>query len=258
MPDDLPPWPRPHFAPGGGDAHLHLAAFGRFDLSEPIDRLRYRSAGRPAGFELLLYDRERQPLGFHHYFHAPGWGPASADAPDLAALARSAPQLVVYRGSVTDPPTLDYLRDAVGLVAYLCDHGAAAVFDPELLQLWAPADWVTQVYGPGEPQPHRLAAITRTPEGHAGGRTDHFRTVGLRRFGRPDLSVRGVGPRYVDAVTDLFNKYIEYQALGGVIEDGDVVTLDGLPADGTCHPLPAPPDGGNSHVEIRWPGAGLA
>jgi len=39
-----------------------------------------------------------------------------------------------------------------------------------------------------------------------------YHTRGLRMFGRPDLSVRGVSPELEPAAQDLFNRFIEMQA----------------------------------------------
>jgi hypothetical protein len=45
-----------------------------------------------------------------------------------AAVARTA-QCLVLRGTLEDPDTLDYFRDAVGLVMGVFDSGGIAVFD---------------------------------------------------------------------------------------------------------------------------------
>jgi hypothetical protein len=50
-------------------------------------------------------------------------------------------------------------------------------------------------------------------------------TRGLRKFGRPDLSVRRVPPQDREAVIDLFDRFIEFQTFGGVIEEGQEVRL---------------------------------
>ena len=42
MPDEFRSWPRPHFAPGGGNPLLLYVAFGTFDLSRPLSRTKYR------------------------------------------------------------------------------------------------------------------------------------------------------------------------------------------------------------------------
>src|SRR4051794_23706207 len=137
----IPSWPRPNFARGGGEPFLHFTALGRIDLDTPIDPPAYRAAGVPAGCQLLLYDRRRQPAYFRKMSQSRAWRLAAAEAPELAARAEVAPQCTWLRGTVRHSQTLDYLRDAVGIVQYLCDRGAEAVFDPQTLQFWSPTDW---------------------------------------------------------------------------------------------------------------------
>jgi hypothetical protein len=102
--------------------------------------------------------------------------------------------------------------------------------------------------------------ILTSPEDGGPAGTTWFHTRGLRKFGRPDLSVRRVGPRYHAAVTDLCERFIELQALGGVIADGQKVRMKSLPSGGVCRPGGGPddPDFNNVHVEVRWPESALA
>ena len=125
---DLSTWPRPNFVPNAGQPYLFFAAFGSLDLREPIDRERYRAAGVPGGCELLLYDPAHQPSGFSQLAESGAWSLAAAESPELEAIANAAPQFACLKGSVPRSATLDYLRDAVGIVQYLADRGATAIF----------------------------------------------------------------------------------------------------------------------------------
>jgi hypothetical protein len=76
----------------------------------------------------------------------------------------------------------------------------------------------------------------------------------LRKFGRPDLSVHNVPPSLQEGVIDLCNRFIEFQAFGGVIEEGQGIRMRGLPEGMTCHHGGDldDPDFNNVHVEITW------
>jgi hypothetical protein len=73
------------------------------------------------------------------------------------------------------------------------------------------------------------------------------------------LSVRGVGPKYVDAVTQMIERFIELQVNGGVVANGQEVLMIGLPPGGVCTHGgdPDDPDFNNVHVEIEWKGGAL-
>lgn len=257
MPLALRMWLRPDYTPTGHDARIDYAVFGSFQLDKPIDRERYRSAQRPDGCELLLFDRSRNSRQYDQLFERATWKLAASEHPELAESAKASPQMVLLRGTIRDPQTLNYLRDAIGIVTYLLDHGGIAVFDPQRLHLWSPDVWREEIFATERPIAHRHVLIIQTPEIHQ--KTTWIHTRGMRLFGRPDLSVHNVGPHYQSAIVELFNRYIEYQANGGEILTGDVVTLDGLPPGGVCKTDPQldHPDYENAHVEIEWPSGSL-
>lgn len=78
-------------------------------------------------------------------------------------------------------------------------------------------------------------------------------TRGMLKFGRPDLSMRGVARGSEGLYLELFNRFIAFQALGGVIEEGQEVRMAGLDSGLRCYHAGSPddPDFNNLHVEIR-------
>jgi len=63
---------------------------------------------------------------------------------------------------------------------------------------------------------HHLMIFTSEDENG----TEWFHTRGMRKSGRPDLSIHRVTADLRDGIIDLFNRFIEYQAFGGVIAEG--------------------------------------
>jgi hypothetical protein len=72
------------------------------------------------------------------------------------------------------------------------------------------------------------------------------------QFGRPDLSVHDVPKQLESAVIELCNRFIEMQAFGAVIPEGQEVRMKSLPGGWTCRHLgdADDPDFNNRHVEI--------
>jgi hypothetical protein len=206
----------------------------------------------PDWIEILSYDQTKNPEVFQQYQSGPIWEKLSLDTPLTANEAERAPQCIGVRGEPADPPTLDYFRDTIGIVKWLLDVGGAAVYDPQMLWLWSADEWGEEAFEPNEPCPDRHTAILLSEEDDG---SVWYHTRGMRKFGRPDLSVRGVGSQYADAVTLLIERFVEFQALGGVITEGEEVRMKGLPSGGVCHHggTLEDPDFNNVHVEIAWP-----
>src|SRR5258708_12953147 len=78
---------------------------------------------------------------------------------------------------------------------------------------------------------------------------------GRRKFGRPDLRVHQVNPAYQEPVIDMFNRFIEIQALGQIIPDRMRVRMEPLPEGMLCHYAGSLDDAGfnNTHIEVCWP-----
>lgn len=256
MPAALPSWPRPHFTPGGGDPLLFYVVFGNFDLKKTLSRSKYRSEGVRAWLELTSHERATEPDVFARHQSGKMWEMRTRDAPLLAAEAEQAPQCVTLRGEPADSPSLNYFRDAIGVVAWLLDTGGVAVHDPQMLWLWSADEWREEAFEPNAPNPDRHTAILVDPESVG---VSWYHTRGMRKFGRPDLSIRGVGEKYADAVTELIERFVELQALGHVIAEGEPVEAKGLPPGGVCRHAGKldDPEFDNVHVEITWPGSGL-
>lgn len=225
---------RPHFEPGGGAAHLWYAVPGPLDTSAPMSASRYQSRGVPAGCTL-----ERHDGGLLDEW--PVWTSRGM----RSGVPVEAADCLVLRGQVEDPPDLEYLQDAVGLICYLLDCGGLGVYDPHLLRWWEPDSWRSQ----------------QLPESQAGILVsgDWYHTRGMIKFGRPDLSVRGVGPGRHQAVVEMIQRFIALQALGGQVPEGQPIRMAGLPPGGVARHGGSldDPDFNNVHLELCWPKGAL-
>lgn len=229
------------------------AVFGDFDELGPLHAKAYRSEGPPHGVELTSYvGPERRDVldGFRSGW---AWDRFATDSPELAAAVAGAPRCLLLRGVVTDPSTLDYFRDVIGLIAYLNDAGGLAVYDAQILRWWSAEEWREAVFARGDLRPSQHVAISFTDDDADRGRWYHTR--GMRKFGRPDLSVTHVPEGMDDGALDLIVRFIEFQALGGHVSERQEIRVAGLPPGLECrHAGDAEDvDFNNSHIEIAWP-----
>lgn len=245
---ELGSWERPYLEDGSGEAHLLYQVHGCFNGDLRVSRSRHRCSGLPRGFDLQVYD------GSEHAdvaaFGTTGYFQGSFDRLPKAvrAAVNNATHVAVLRGSTTDTSTLDYLRDAVGLVQALLEGGGVAVFDPFILQWWSDSQWTEEVFAPAAPRPAAHATILVS--GEPGG-TKWFHTRGMLKFARPDISVRGVRTEYERGVVELCNRFIRFQALGGVVPHGQTIRMAGLP-EWTCQTVGTldDPDFNNRRIEV--------
>jgi hypothetical protein len=249
--DALQDWPRRHYAPGGGDPFLFYAVFGPVSESVSVSPGTYRCDGVPEGLEADAYSLAGQPEVINSLREGYVIEQLRRENPGLVKAIFAQDSCLVLKGRIADPPTLNYFRNVIGLVTHLLDHGGVAVFDPQMLKWWSAAEWRTEVFAPAEPLPRQHVVILVSPEDHG---THWFHTRGLRKFGRPDLSIRRVRSAHQAAMTELCNRFIELQAFGGVIPEGQEIRMHGVPAGMRCvhRGDENDPDFNNAHVEIVW------
>lgn len=210
----------------------------------------YRTAGIPSGVQVRspnLAQSEAFPFIDGVYGNV-----LKSKNAALFAQIEQAPECIIIQGVVTDPSDLNFLRDCVGVVTYLMDHGGIAVLDVQSMGLYGAADWRRIFFEPQIPNLRAHVSILFSGE-ETGGRWYHTR--GMRKFGRPDLSLRNVPEEYETAVIDLCNRFTGLQAEGGQIPEGQEIRMSSLPEGLICHHKGSMDDFdfNNTHVEIKFP-----
>lgn len=244
-------WQRPDYSEPGGRPLLFYAVFGKFPAEIRLSRRRYLCEGIPEGIEPTRLGRE---AAAEHFLEGPAWEMLERSQPELAKAIREAPECILLRGELDDQESLEYFRDVAGFAAYLAENGGVCVWDLQMLRWWEPERWTKAVLERDEEWPCRHVMILVSEEEDGDGRWYHTR--GMRKFGRPDLSMHHVPADLERAVTAMFNRFILLQARGGIVPEGQEVRMATLPPGIRCH------HGGdledwdfnNVHVEMRWPG----
>ena len=244
-------WTRPYYLPGGGDAFLLYLVYGPVPQDFSISRSKYFCDGIPDGIEISSYGPNSDPETLNTFRTGYLWDEFQRSNSKLANDVANQSECLIIQGTISDPPDLNYLRNVVGFITWCLDRGAVAIFDPQMFKWWAPAEWRKWLFEPAAAVPtHHLMILTSEDENG----TEWFHTRGMRKFGRPDLSIHRVSADLRDGIIDLFNRFIEFQAFGGLIEEGQEIKMRSLLPGMICtHQGDLDdPDFNNVHVEIKW------
>ncbi len=248
MISSLADWPRSHYQHGGAAPFLFYVVFGCQLENLELSRSRHRCDAVPDGIEVFSCEPGQVDSFREGYL----WDELGRADPSLAQVVAAQSSCVVIRGTVLDDASLNYFRNTLGLVQALLDSGGVAVFDPQGFRWWSRLAWTEEVFAPGQPLPHLHAIILSSEEEH--GR-QWLHTRGMRKFGRPDLSIHGVSVACREAAIAMLNRFIELQAFGGLIAEGQAIRMAPFPSGMVCAHAgdENDPDFNNSHVEIKWP-----
>lgn len=247
-------WVRPHFVRTDRKAFLLYWVHGAFAPDLEIDARRFRTHGLPAGVSGQVF--------LHESVRGTASDPLSGDlgavlrakAPHTFAAAAAAPHAMLVRGELDDPADLGYLRDTIGFIACLLANGGVAALDVQSLALRSPAQWDAEVFAPDAPKASAEVVMLRSADDRHPGRA-WLHTRGLRKFARPDLSIRNVPPDSAFNAQLVLERAADYLVAGGVFEDGREVRMSVAPPG----LVPATvgddddPDFNNRHVEFTWP-----
>jgi hypothetical protein len=253
--EKLESWPRPRWEPGGGKALLFFLVYGDTDPKATLLASQYRTAGVPPGFRVVQAARTADSCAA--FLDAEFWNDFKQREPELAGAIGKSAKCTVFRGEIEDSKNLDYLRDVIGLVTYTLDHGGIAAYDPLTFRWWTAAEWKAKVFdAKASAVAGQVQHYGSTDEAHPG--TFWHYTHGLRKFGRPDLSVHGASAENQETIGAVFKRLGEWEIEGKVFHDGQTLQGPDLPQGLAVHLRGSMDDVdfNNVHWEIDWPGLG--
>jgi hypothetical protein len=254
MSANAPAWPRPQWRDSGAQALLLWFVFGDFDAEFRIDAPRYRTRGTPPGVDVVRY-ANRNLARWEGYPLGGTLGRLLREEnPRLFERACKAGECVMLRGSVSDPPDLDGLRDLIGTIAAMTDLGAIAIVDPQTLSMTEGGEWRARYFDKDVFAARDHVLILAKDDERNAGRV-HVHTRGLRKFARADISLRNVPKEMMALAGQLAERFVEFQALGGIVEDGREIELEGAPGTMRVRRAGAldDPEFNNVHLAMRWP-----
>lgn len=249
-----PDWSRPHWERDDAKSMLLYFVFGEFAAEPELDLSAHDSEGLPQGMEMrripkaMLAHWEGHPL-------RGALGDILRDAnPTVFESARKAPECLMLRGELPDADSLDDLRNALGVVAALLDVGGVVVVDPQILEILSADAWRAH-YAGSERSASRNHVLVLCQDDASGGAW--IKTRGMRKFARPDISIRRVPQADVQRAGAVAAQLADFEARGMRFGDGSTVDVPDLPGGlrVTRGGSLDDPEFNNTHLELIWPKA---
>ena len=251
-PITIPAWQRPHWQASDEEILLQFYVFGKFDAVR-VPSADYGSPGLPAGIEAVSHYHSALRQWEGYPLKGAMGRMFKADAPEAWQLAFDAPEVMVVRGTLKDSPATGYLRDTLGVLAGMLDIGGSAILDPQTLSLLDADAWRRKyLIRDGAPIRNHLLILR---DGESVPDRSWIHTRGMRKFGRPDISIRQVPDRAVDRAGLLCEKLVELEALGAHFSDGQRLDIEREPNGVVVHLGGGLDDArfNNTYVEFDWP-----
>ncbi len=222
-------WTRENYTVGGGTGQIALIALSSQKLPDPLPISRKRhgmpeEGEGPDAVALVARDRSDDPAWFTEEVVAPFADLIATDlGPHHAAAALAAEHVYVIEAELDDPDDNGHVQAAWALAKCVCEEGATIVIDVYA----ARAHLGTEV---AELAPDRSFDVMHEVTlffDEVGDGTLAAWSLGLRKFGRPDLVLLGLTPDGATEAALMLRDVAATLASGERIEPGDVVAAPG-------------------------------
>ncbi|HEX5060522.1 MAG TPA: hypothetical protein VFV99_14240 [Kofleriaceae bacterium] len=218
-------WPRANYVVGGGPGEIALIALSTQKMPDPlpVSRKQHGMPDEGSGANsvaLVARDRAEDPAWFTESVIAPFADLIAADlGPQHAAAALAAEHAYVIEAQHDDPDDLGHLQAAWALAKCLCEEGATVVIDVYAARAHLGSEVAAL-------SPERsfdiMHEVTLFFDESDDGSIAAW-SLGLRKFGRPDIVLLGLTPESATEAALLLRDIAATLASGERIEPGDTV-----------------------------------
>ncbi len=218
-------WTREQYVVGGGPAEIALIALSSKKLPDPLPVSRKRhgmpdDGDGPDSVALVSRDRAEDPAWFTEQVVAPFVDLIASDlSAEHAAAALQAEHAYVIEAQLDDPDDLGHVQAAWALAKCVCEEGADIVIDVYAARAHLGIDVANL---PPERSFDIMHEVTlffdELPDGNLAAWS-----LGLRKFGRPDLVLLDVKPDDATDAALVLRDISATLASGERIEPGDAV-----------------------------------
>jgi hypothetical protein len=221
------PWIRESYVAGGGAAQIALIALSSVKLPDPLPVSRKQhgmpdDGEGPESIAIVAKDRSEDPTWFAEQVLAPFTELIATDlGPSAAATALTAEHAYVIEAQVNDPDDLGHVQAAWALAKCVCEEGAAVVID-----VYAARAHLGSEVAALRPERtfdvmHEVTLFFEEIDAELG--TLAAWSLGLRKFGRPDLVLLDVTQETATEAALLLRDVAATLADGERLEPGDMV-----------------------------------
>lgn len=221
-------WQRVYFGQPYNNPFLFYVLFGTDNMSElKISKAKHNIDRMPEELGIINYsknnaDHKKYIEGFYldNYFGKLLMKKDSALYDKIIVCEN----ITVVTGEFEDTETLDYLKNTIGIIQASIETNIIAVLDSQILEWFTPEEWSSKYFEPKSPLVFDHVVILRSNENE----NLWLHTRGMRKFGRPDISIKKVAPDKEEIAIEIINRFIQLFAYGLIPNETKEIKLKGM------------------------------
>jgi len=194
---------RKYFQDIGYKPFLFYMVFGVSAEELEISRERHKVDELPEGLDIRSLSRKQHGNYIDGFLTGAMGEVLMEQAPELFQRCREAENCSILQGTVVNDSTLDYMRNAIGIIQAFIDKGAVGILDPQAITLYSPERWTEKFFDKEvNAQNHVLILHSKDETGY------WLHTRGMAEFGRPDIGISHVPEEKVDDYMKIMDQMI--------------------------------------------------
>lgn len=242
---------RPYYEDINYHPLLFYVIFGVKDGQLNVSKEKHHIDEFPEGLDFSLLKRPENEAYMRSLIGGALGKILDGENPALYKAIQDAEQWAVIRGEVQRDKDLHYMRNVTGFVQALVENGAIGVLDLQTFSLITGKEWTEKFFSrEWNPYDHVTIFTSEMEDGSV-----WLHTRGMRKFGRPDISIQEVKKSEIDCAAQIVNQMLYYGAVGVFFaRPVKLHTHSGL----TCIVKPQfvnepdNPDFNNSYYHVSW------
>jgi hypothetical protein len=132
--------------------------------------------------------------------------------------------VTVVKGEFEDNNTFNYLKNTIGIIQAIIETDITAILDPQIIEWYDPREWSVKYFEPKSPNVFDHVKILSSCDNNV----TWLHTRGMRKFGRPDLSIKKVIEHKQDLGIEIINRFIQAYAYGLIPDETKEIKLKNM------------------------------
>lgn len=201
---------RPYYEDINYHPLMFYVIFGAKDEELEISRERHNLDEVPKGLNMNMLTRVQHSEYMDNLIGGTLGKLLKEEQPELYERIQKENIWAIVNGKIKQDDNLKYLRNTIGVVQAFLDTGAIAVLDMQTFSLYSAEEFTEKIFSKElDVYSHVKILLSKMEDGNI-----WLHTRGLRKFGRPDVSIENIQESDVDKAVRVANQMIYYSSLG--------------------------------------------
>ena len=201
---------RPYYTDLNYHPFLYYIVFGVKSEELQVSRERHHVEGFPKGLDFVFFSKKKNDSYMQSLLGGTLGEILDRKKHILYEKVKNTDKWAVIRGEVQQDADLGYMRDCIGFVQDILDLGAVVVLDLQTISLYSYEEWTECFF---EKEFCAYDHVTILLSEMEGGLV-WLHTRGMRKFGRPDVSIENVPENETEDAAQAINQMIYYGSIG--------------------------------------------